>query len=131
MFRKDSISVIAAAVFAALSTAAVAQTARQETGASQAAQTNPTQIVSPSAATGVQSGADWWAGVTPRSVRLAHLARCGADWVRAHDGANLVGRVKRSPLVHKALYSPIDRTTKLNSPIWINPMPESTAVRGR
>lgn len=45
-----------------------------------------------------------------RSMRLANVARRSADWVRAHDGAALVGRVKRSPLVHKALYSPIDRT---------------------
>src|SRR5688572_32785894 len=61
MIRKHSISVIAAAVFAALSTAAVAQTAqqRQSTGAGQAAQTNPTQTVAPSAATGVESSAQF------------------------------------------------------------------------
>jgi hypothetical protein len=46
-----------------------------------------------------------------RSVRLAHVTRRTADWVREHDGARLVGRVKRSALVHKALYSPIDRRT--------------------
>ncbi len=59
MIHKKSLSVIAAAVFAALSTAAVAQTTqqRQSTGASQAAQTNPTQTVAPSAATGVESNA--------------------------------------------------------------------------
>src|SRR5829696_4679814 len=56
MIRNNSLSVIAAAVFAALSTAAVAQTtSRQSTDASQASQTNPTQIVNPSAATGVES----------------------------------------------------------------------------
>ena len=44
-----------------------------------------------------------------RSVALAHAARRAADWVREHDGASVVGRVKRSPLVHKLLYSPIDR----------------------
>ena len=44
-----------------------------------------------------------------RSVRLAHVARRGADWIREHDGARVVGRVKRSPLVQKALYRPIDR----------------------
>lgn len=45
-----------------------------------------------------------------RSVAVASLARRGADWVRAHDGARLVGRVKRSPLVHQVLYRPLDRT---------------------
>jgi beta-glucanase (GH16 family) len=60
MIRKHSVSVIAAAVFAALSTAAVAQTQqRQSTGASQAAQTNPSQVVAPSAATGVESSANF------------------------------------------------------------------------
>ena len=44
-----------------------------------------------------------------RSVHLASVARRTADWVREHDGAKLVGRVKRSPLVHRALYQPIDR----------------------
>ena len=46
-----------------------------------------------------------------RSVRLAHVARSGADWVREHDGARLVGRVKQSPLVQRVLYRPIDRRT--------------------
>lgn len=44
-----------------------------------------------------------------RSVRLAANVRRAADWVREHDGARLVGMVKRSPLVHRALYRPIDR----------------------
>ncbi len=44
-----------------------------------------------------------------RSVRLAHVARSGADWVREHDGARLVGRVKQSPFVQRVLYRPIDR----------------------
>lgn len=44
-----------------------------------------------------------------RSVRLAHAARRSADWVREHDGAQLVGTVKRSALVQRALYRPIDR----------------------
>ena len=45
-----------------------------------------------------------------RSVALAAAARRGADWVREHDGAQLVGRVKRSPLVQRALYQTIDRS---------------------
>ncbi|MGI8523655.1 MAG: sulfotransferase family protein [Nocardioides sp.] len=44
-----------------------------------------------------------------RSVRLASAARRSADWVREHDGATLVGRVKRSPLIQRALYRPLDR----------------------
>lgn len=44
-----------------------------------------------------------------RSVRLAWVARRSADWVREHDGARLVGAVKRSPLVQRVLYQPIDR----------------------
>ena len=44
-----------------------------------------------------------------RSVHAAWLARRAADWVREHDGARLVGAVKRSSLVHQVLYQPIDR----------------------
>ena len=58
MIRNNSRSVIAAAVFAALSTAAVAQTSSQSTDASQSAQTNPIQSVNPSAMTGVQSNVE-------------------------------------------------------------------------
>lgn len=39
-----------------------------------------------------------------RSPLVARWARRAADIVRERDGANLVGRVKRSPLVQKALY---------------------------
>ncbi len=46
-----------------------------------------------------------------RSVRIAAAVRHGADWVREHDGARLVCRVKRSRLVQTALYRPIDRDT--------------------
>ncbi len=44
-----------------------------------------------------------------RSVRAANLARRAADWVREHDGARVVGAVKRSKLVHSVLYRPIDK----------------------
>lgn len=44
-----------------------------------------------------------------RSVRVAHAARRTADWVREHDGAGLVGVVKRSRLTQRVLYRPIDR----------------------
>ncbi|QIG44385.1 sulfotransferase [Nocardioides anomalus] len=46
-----------------------------------------------------------------RSVRAANLARRGADWLREHDGARIVGHVKRSPLVHRVLYRPLDRSS--------------------
>ena len=38
---------------------------------------------------------------------LATLAQRGADWIREHDGAKVVGRVKRSPLVQRTLYRPL------------------------
>lgn len=41
-----------------------------------------------------------------RSAVVSRGVRKAADWVRRADGAELVGRVKRSPLVHKVLYSP-------------------------
>ncbi len=56
-----------------------------------------------------------------RSVRIAAAVRRGADWVRERDGALLVGRVKRSPLVQRALYRPIDRGT-------VRPDPDDVVV---
>jgi hypothetical protein len=44
-----------------------------------------------------------------RSVLVASAVRRSADWIREHDGARLVGRVKRSSLVQRALYREIDR----------------------
>ncbi len=65
-----------------------------------------------------------WLGITPlvldeemlqarlsagkaRSLTMARLARLGANVVRAADGANLVGRVKRSTVVQRLLYRPL------------------------
>lgn len=45
-----------------------------------------------------------------RAPRVAHAVRLTADWVREHDGARLVGAVKRSRFVHRALYRTIDKT---------------------
>jgi len=42
-----------------------------------------------------------------RSVGLARLARAAADWTREHNGAAVVGRVKRAALVQRALYQPL------------------------
>ena len=43
----------------------------------------------------------------PRSASLARSVRRVADWTREHDGAAVVGRVKRSLLVQRALYRPV------------------------
>jgi hypothetical protein len=51
-----------------------------------------------------------------RWLPLASLARRGADWVRGHDGAELVGRVKRSALVQRALYKPLRADRPVMSP---------------
>lgn len=42
-----------------------------------------------------------------RMVPVAWAVRQGADWVRRHDGAKLVGRVKRSRLTQRVLYKPL------------------------
>lgn len=56
-----------------------------------------------------------------RSIHLASATRRSADWVRAHDGATLVGRVKRSQLVQRALYRPLDRRA-------VRPAPDDVQV---
>jgi Sulfotransferase family len=42
-----------------------------------------------------------------RSAVLARLARAAADWTREHNGAAVVGRVKRAPIVQRMLYQPL------------------------
>ncbi len=42
-----------------------------------------------------------------RLMPLAKAAQRGAEWVRQHDGAQVVGRIKRSALVQKMLYRPL------------------------
>ena len=42
-----------------------------------------------------------------RSARLARVARAAADWTREHNGAAVVGRVKRAPVVQRLLYQPL------------------------
>ena len=41
-----------------------------------------------------------------RSLMAARLARLGSVWMRDHDHADVVGRVKRSQLVQRLLYEP-------------------------
>jgi hypothetical protein len=42
-----------------------------------------------------------------RSTTVARLVRGAAEWTREHDGAAVVGRVKRSRWVQRALYRPV------------------------
>jgi Sulfotransferase domain len=42
-----------------------------------------------------------------RFMPLARVAKLGAGWVRNHDGARVVGRIKRAPVVQRMLYSPL------------------------
>jgi hypothetical protein len=48
-----------------------------------------------------------------RFVPLAKMVKLAAGWVRDHDGANVVGRVKRASAVQRLLYTPLnaDRPT--------------------
>jgi hypothetical protein len=49
-----------------------------------------------------------------RSTLVARLARSAADWTREHNGAEIVGRVKRAPIVHKVLYRPLKEKPQLD-----------------
>jgi Sulfotransferase domain len=51
-----------------------------------------------------------------RWLPLAALAKRGANWARKRDGADLVGRVKRSPLVQRALYTPLGDARPVMAP---------------
>lgn len=51
-----------------------------------------------------------------RWLPLAMVAKQTAGWVRQHDGADLVGRVKRSALVQRALYAPLGEDKPVMSP---------------
>jgi hypothetical protein len=58
----------------------------------------------------------------PRSAAMARMTKTGAVLARRHNGAELVGRVKRSRLVQQALYVPLgDRPTI--------PEPEAARIR--
>ncbi len=48
-----------------------------------------------------------------RSERLARLARVGAEWTREHNGAEIVGRFKRAPIVQRLLYRPLKEKPQL------------------
>jgi hypothetical protein len=42
-----------------------------------------------------------------RSVSLARVVKHGSNWARQHNASRLIGRVKRSPAVQRALYTPL------------------------
>ena len=42
-----------------------------------------------------------------RSVLAARAVRRAAEWAREQGGATLVGQIRRSPLVHRALFKPL------------------------
>jgi len=50
-----------------------------------------------------------------RSARLARLARAAADWTREHDGAVVVGRVKRAAVVQRLLYQPLQQRPQVEA----------------
>lgn len=49
-----------------------------------------------------------------RSAALSRLTRSAADWTRMHNGAVLVGRVKRAPVVQRVLYRPLRERPQIN-----------------
>ena len=51
-----------------------------------------------------------------RWLPVASAAKRGANWVRRHDGAEIVGRIKRSPLVQRALYTPLGADRPVMTP---------------
>ena len=52
---------------------------------------------------------------TARSAWVARTVRRAADWTREHDRAELVGRVKRAPVVHKVLYRPLQEKPQIEA----------------
>jgi Sulfotransferase domain len=51
-----------------------------------------------------------------RWLPVASAAKRGANWVRRHDGAEIVGRIKRSALVQRALYTPLGSDRPVMTP---------------
>jgi Sulfotransferase domain len=51
-----------------------------------------------------------------RWLPLAWVTKHGSEWARRHDGAELVGRVKRSALAQRVLYKPLGDDRPVMSP---------------
>jgi hypothetical protein len=47
-----------------------------------------------------------------RSTRVARVVRAGAKWTRRHGHPRVIATLKRSPVIERALYRPVDRTTE-------------------
>jgi Sulfotransferase domain len=47
-----------------------------------------------------------------RSTRVARVVRAGAKWTRRHGHPRVIATLKRSPMIERALYRPVDRTTE-------------------
>ncbi|MGL5827254.1 MAG: hypothetical protein ACRCYU_20935 [Nocardioides sp.] len=60
------------------------------------------------------------AAASARSITLAHAARRTADFAREHGAARLIGVVKRSPLVHRLLYRPLDKAAHRPEPAAVD-----------
>jgi hypothetical protein len=60
------------------------------------------------------------AAASARSVTVAHAARRAADFAREHGAARAIGLVKRSPIVHKLLYRPIDKAAHRPDPAAVD-----------
>lgn len=50
---------------------------------------------------------------TARSPFFARMIRGAADWTREHNGAEIIGRVKRAPIVHKVLYRRLEEKPQI------------------
>lgn len=48
-----------------------------------------------------------------RYLPLARMAKDGANWARRHNATTLIGRVKRSTLVQRSLYKPLEEKPPL------------------
>lgn len=44
-----------------------------------------------------------------RSTRVARVVRAGAKWTRRHGHPRVIATLKRSPMIERALYRPVDR----------------------
>lgn len=51
-----------------------------------------------------------------RWLPVASAAKSAANWVRRHDGAEIVGRIKRSALVQRVLYTPLGADRPVMTP---------------
>jgi Sulfotransferase domain len=51
-----------------------------------------------------------------RSTRVAKVVRAGAKWTRRHGHPRVIATLKRSPMIERALYRPVDRSAERPDP---------------